>query len=289
MSTDWKTLCAELAQQLDDALDFTVSSETRRYMKELTGRARAALAAEADGPAVPEDREPASVVGEPSDEEIMELMTQQMHDDLAAAVRAMAEQEGIDSTRAKGVMRIMLNRHVVDLARAVLARFGHQPAPPAAGVNPIRAALERLVELDNSWPMQDGRWAWKHENAIADSIEALSAAPPAAGEVGELVEWLREKATWHPADEPEAALFDRAADLLEQRHPTPVPVASDTYFEFIVSDADDCTQAGGIAPTYAQALSEGQHYFAQYQQDAPHTLEVRRVEILPLPQGEVAE
>jgi hypothetical protein len=60
-------------------------------------------------------------------------MPQQMHDDLAAAVRAMAEQEGIDSTPAKGVLRIILNRHVVDLARAVLARWGHQPTPPAEG------------------------------------------------------------------------------------------------------------------------------------------------------------
>ena len=116
--TNWRTLCEEL---LDELLARPLIPDCA-----LIDRARAALAAEADGPAVPEGREPASVVGEPSDEEIMELMTQQMHDDLAAAVRAMAEQEGIDSTRAKGVMRIMLNRHVVDLARAVLARFGTQ-------------------------------------------------------------------------------------------------------------------------------------------------------------------
>ena len=60
----------------------------------------------------------------------------------------------------------------------------------------------------------------------------------------------------------------------------PVPGASTTYFEFVIFDADDCTQAEGIAPTYAQALSEGQHYLAQYQQDGPHTLELRRVEVL---------
>lgn len=63
--------------------------------------------------------------------------------------------------------------------------------------------------------------------------------------------------------------------------PVPVPEASGVYYEFVISDADDCTQAGGIAPTYAQALSEGQHYLAQYQQDGPHTLELRRVEVLP--------
>ena len=48
---DYKKLCAELAQHLDDALDFTVSGETRRYMKELVGRTRAALAEpEPEGP-----------------------------------------------------------------------------------------------------------------------------------------------------------------------------------------------------------------------------------------------
>ena len=60
----------------------------------------------------------------PTDEEIMELMPQQMRDDLAAAARAMA---GFDSPRgAITAMRIILNRHAVDHARAVLAKWGHQ-------------------------------------------------------------------------------------------------------------------------------------------------------------------
>ena len=46
----------------------------------------------------------------PTDEEIMELMPQQMRDDLAAAARALAEQAGTDSRRAMGIMRIILNR-----------------------------------------------------------------------------------------------------------------------------------------------------------------------------------
>jgi hypothetical protein len=108
-----------------------------------------------------------------------------------------------------------------------------------------------------------------------------------------LVRKLREQAAAynaHPGHEPLieewARCFTRAADLLE-RQAAPVPVASDVHFEFVVSDADYCTQAGGIAPTYAQAVSEGQHYLAQYQQDGLHTLEVRRVEVLPLPSEEV--
>ena len=60
----------------------------------------------------------------PSDEEIMELMPQQMREDLAAAARALAEQAGTDSRRAMGIMRIILNRHAVDHARAAIAKWG---------------------------------------------------------------------------------------------------------------------------------------------------------------------
>jgi len=60
----------------------------------------------------------------PTDEEIMRLMPQQMHEDLAAAARALAEQASTISPYATGIMRIILNRHAVDLARAVLARWG---------------------------------------------------------------------------------------------------------------------------------------------------------------------
>ena len=62
---------------------------------------------------------------EPTDEEIMELMPQQMRDDLATAARALA---GFcrANVKAAGAMRIILNRHAVDHARAVLAKWGHQ-------------------------------------------------------------------------------------------------------------------------------------------------------------------
>lgn len=83
---DWRGLCEELVRELECWRPLT-------EVPDCLARARAALAAEADGPAV-RRREPASVIGEPSDEEIMELMPQRMRDDLAAAVRAMAEQEG---------------------------------------------------------------------------------------------------------------------------------------------------------------------------------------------------
>ena len=47
---DFRALCAELTEQLDSALDCTVSNDTWRYDKALIAGARAALAVEAVGP-----------------------------------------------------------------------------------------------------------------------------------------------------------------------------------------------------------------------------------------------
>lgn len=58
---------------------------------------------------------------EPTDEEIMELMSQQMRDDLNAAASAMI---GFDSPKVVGACRVILNRHAVDHARAVLDKWG---------------------------------------------------------------------------------------------------------------------------------------------------------------------
>ena len=80
--------------------------------------------------------------------------------------------------------------------------------------------------------------------------------------------------------------IDELMRLRAQQTPVPVseglPVPEALRYEFSVYDADYVEQAGGSAPTYAQALSEGQRYLAEYQQDGPHTLELRRVEVLNL-------
>ena len=86
---------------------------------------------------------------EPTDEEIMELMPQQMHDDLAAATRALAEQAGTDSRRAMGIMRIILNRHAVDHARDALAKWGH-PTPQPEG-----------SDIHYSWELHDAEGEWQ--------------------------------------------------------------------------------------------------------------------------------
>jgi hypothetical protein len=97
--------------------------------------------------------------------------------------------------------------------------------------------------------------------------------------------WL---ATWsHETQQYDVAAFARAV-LARWGRPTikPVPVAErlpgcvHERFEFSVFDSEYEEQAGGTAPTYAQALSEGQHYLAMYSQDGPHSLELRRVEVL---------
>lgn len=106
--TDYKQLCAELI----DALDSGIPSARIRNSP-LADRVRNAL-----GEAGPET---------PTDEEIMELMPQQMRDDLAAAARAMAGFDP-DNIKAASVFRIILNRHAVDHARAVLNRYGN-PTP----------------------------------------------------------------------------------------------------------------------------------------------------------------
>ena len=87
----------------------------------------------------------------PTDEEIMELMPQQMRDDLAAAARALAEQAGTDSRRAMGIMRIILNRHAVDHARAVLAKYGSTTPQPVAERPTVMEIIELHSWLEDEW------------------------------------------------------------------------------------------------------------------------------------------
>jgi hypothetical protein len=59
-TTNWKARCAELADRLDDALTYTVQSDTERSMRQLITRTRTALAQpEPEGPpmSVPGDAE----------------------------------------------------------------------------------------------------------------------------------------------------------------------------------------------------------------------------------------
>jgi len=107
---DYRALCARMADELDHYRQLLM--DDRREAHALATEARALLdQPELEGP---------------TDEEIMELMPQQMRKDLAAAARALAWVNEHDSTCAAGAIRIILNRHAVDHAHAVLAKWGHQ-------------------------------------------------------------------------------------------------------------------------------------------------------------------
>ena len=142
--TNYKQLCADLVEIWDSTADFDYN-DFGNAAADLVVRARAALAEP--------ELEP------PTYEEIIELMPQQMHEDLAAAARALAEQAGTDSTRAKGVMRIILRCHVVDHARAVLARWGNYPANPDTSPQPIPVSERMPMDKDCN---KEGRCWWWH-------------------------------------------------------------------------------------------------------------------------------
>lgn len=100
----------------------------RRWAKEASGGDK--LDRQADEPAV-QSREPASVVEEPSDAELLELMPEQFRTDLATVSLLAARDAGTGVT--PGLFRVSLNTGALEYARAVWdrARQGHQPAPPA--------------------------------------------------------------------------------------------------------------------------------------------------------------
>ena len=114
MTNPYRAMCAELVNALENArriiegADGTLHINTAEFV---LLRARALLAH--------------PVAEGPTDEEVMELMPQQMRDDLANAARALA---GFDraNVKAAGALRVILNRHAVNHARAALAKWGQQ-------------------------------------------------------------------------------------------------------------------------------------------------------------------
>ena len=107
----------------------------------------------------------------PTDEEIMELMPQQMRDDLAAAARALA---GFDraNVKAAGAMRIMLNRHAVDHARAVLAKWGTLTPQPVA-VSERLPGPEDCDEQGRCWMFGNVEGDWRLISTINPGIPKL--------------------------------------------------------------------------------------------------------------------
>jgi hypothetical protein len=121
MTTDFRTLCAEL---LDEVVARPLILD-----RELIARARAALA---DEPAVPEGREPVSVTGQPSDEQLLDTLDRATAD----FPPRHPEAEGLNAVEYPLALELRK-------ARAVLARWGNPaPQPPAKGE---AAELVRLL------------------------------------------------------------------------------------------------------------------------------------------------
>ena len=106
--TDFRALCAELADELDAETGYTRNDGTR--ITHLTvAEARAALA----------QPEPQG----PTDEELLELMPETMRDDFSYAAKVCSDATG--GKVKPGIFRVSLNTAALEYARAVLNRYAH--------------------------------------------------------------------------------------------------------------------------------------------------------------------
>ena len=84
-----------------------------------------------------------------------------------------------------------------------------------------RTELQRLVQ---AYDEHGGKWHDEDVQALHRAALAQP-APPAEGEVAELAVFLRDAAFDLNGSDPAKSMLTRAADLLEQRYPAPVPVS----------------------------------------------------------------
>lgn len=133
MMTDFRALCAELTAWAEKT--------SAHYFQppDVLLRARAALA-KADEPAVPEGREPVSVITEPSDQELL---------DIAASTIEPYECSGITTDEYEPETECAVEAYgseLIAFARAVLARWGNPAPPPDDGeVAELVAALQSMA------------------------------------------------------------------------------------------------------------------------------------------------
>jgi hypothetical protein len=170
--------------------------------------------------------------------------------------------------------------NAVKAARTALA----QPAPPAR---------LRHCDVHGQQPAN----AWGCPECVREMRQQLAQPEPKGPTDQEIDEWQSHCAyLTRSADNGGAGTSDHywafdvesdhvasivRAALARWGRPTIEPVSVAERFEFSVFNSEYEEQAGGTAPTYAEALGYGQHYLSQYSQDGPHSLEIRRVEVLP--------
>ena len=158
--TNWRALCEELL----GVWDAQPLPPYESSWASVIARARAALAAEADGPAVPESREPASVIGEPSDEVLLGIAAQSMN--VYGGIRPGEYEE--DNSCAIEVY----GSELIAFARAALAHRGHQPEPIPLSerkpgpedCNELNLCWFWLPDINGhedlgEWQLQDRGWA----------------------------------------------------------------------------------------------------------------------------------
>jgi hypothetical protein len=153
----------EIARTLR-SLATTEKQIARHYSATLLTRAADLLARLSDGPAV-QSREPASVVEQPSDRELLELMPESMRDEFSYAAKTCSDATG--GQVKPRIFRVCLNTVALEYACAVLARWGTPNLEETrSSLAPIPVS-ERLPEAgdcdaeDNCWwfdPHADGSW-----------------------------------------------------------------------------------------------------------------------------------
>lgn len=109
--TDFRALCAELVEQWDNAGDLG-------DVGNMIERARAALA----------QPKPQG----PTDEELLELMSETMRDEFSYAAKVCSDATG--GQVKPGIFRVCLNHTALEYVRAALARWGHARVEVLEGV-----------------------------------------------------------------------------------------------------------------------------------------------------------
>jgi hypothetical protein len=280
--TDWRKTCAELIENVRylidcvdrDCFDPVALMECRKHLSQT----RAALA----------QPEPEGVGL--SDEEVLDLA-----DDCGLKMQDITTWDG--ESRAVDHGWECTDAQLVTFATALITRYARptiKPEVPAPMSADTLAAIIR--EVDGTHRLGAAALAeaiLAHPAAINAQPAPVPVPEPEGVTDRELGAFFVEKGLLYATESTYALasvtrnvhgqVLARAfrEALTRYARPTTEPVPVTERFEFSVFNSEYEEQAGGTAPTYAQALSEGQHYLSQYSQDGPHSLEIRRVELLP--------
>ena len=163
-------------------------------------------------------REPASVVGEPSDEELTQFFLESFRGPVEFL--CLAEEEA----------HLMIRSHV-KFARATLLRYGHHPAPPAEGEREELAQwLEgQSADLRNFYKIPAGRFSW---------------GVPASPETRFAALLISQR----------AALLERAATLLRQ----PTLLCQPTLLRQPIPPAEPVSERPPLLPATTLPLPSGE-------------------------------